>query len=82
MAIHYTNCCIALINTNMDEITAKKAFSKFDDYLDICLGFGDGSKQNEIYKKKKKLKEDNSLTNEEFKKADAELFWEYLKSQG
>jgi hypothetical protein len=64
----------------MDEITAKKSFYKFDDYLDECLGWGDDGTQSEIYKKKKKLNEDTGLTKEEFKKADAELFWEYLKS--
>ena len=65
----------------MDEITAKKAFSKFNDYLDECLGWGDCGTQSETYKKKKKLTEDKKLTIEEFEKADTELFWEYLKSQ-
>ena len=62
----------------MDETTAKKAFSKFDDYLDICLGIR--GKENKIYKKKRELQENNNLSQEEFKKADAALFWEYLKS--
>ena len=55
----------------------------FDDYLDVCLGLNMKDNLDSIRKMKRELKSNSSgISNEEYHKKEANIFYEYLKLVG